>query len=193
MLCYNGLRGLLGSQVRVPFRLVSALLTLPLLLRVLCMCHVQGFEIGSGFSGARMTGSEHNDPFYMDNGAVRTRSNRCADVWAPSTHVSAVQRMYRQQVQPCKQLLVQMRGQMLVLGSQQGMQDTHWFDAWHVRVRSRCSSGAHAKTHAYRRRRCFNTSSCTCLRSWQQGLLLVPQHSHVGWRVLVCKRQAQWQ
>lgn len=39
---------------------------------------LQGFEIGSGFSGARMTGSEHNDPFYMDNGAVRTRSNRCA-------------------------------------------------------------------------------------------------------------------
>ena len=26
----------------------------------------QGFEIGSGFSGSRMTGSEHNDPFYID-------------------------------------------------------------------------------------------------------------------------------
>jgi hypothetical protein len=41
-----------------------------------CLPLLQGFEIGSGFSGARMTGSEHNDPFYMDNGAVRTRSNR---------------------------------------------------------------------------------------------------------------------
>jgi chorismate synthase len=41
----------------------------------LCVC-VQGFEIGSGFLGARMTGSEHNDPFYMEGGAVRTRSNR---------------------------------------------------------------------------------------------------------------------
>jgi chorismate synthase len=34
-------------------------------------------EIGSGFSGARMTGSEHNDAFFMENGAVRTRTNRC--------------------------------------------------------------------------------------------------------------------
>jgi hypothetical protein len=38
----------------------------------------QGFEIGSGFSGAGMTGSEHNDAFFMEGGAVRTRTNRCA-------------------------------------------------------------------------------------------------------------------
>jgi hypothetical protein len=24
-----------------------------------------------------MTGSQHNDPFYMEDGAVRTRTNRC--------------------------------------------------------------------------------------------------------------------
>jgi chorismate synthase len=41
---------------------------------------MQGFEIGSGFSGARMTGSEHNDPFYMDNGKVRTRTNRSGGI-----------------------------------------------------------------------------------------------------------------
>jgi chorismate synthase len=41
---------------------------------------LQGFEIGSGFSGARMTGSEHNDPFYMDNGKVRTRTNRSGGI-----------------------------------------------------------------------------------------------------------------
>lgn len=45
--------------------------------RCCCCCLSQGFEIGSGLSGARMTGSEHNDPFYMQDGAVRTRSNRC--------------------------------------------------------------------------------------------------------------------
>lgn len=39
----------------------------------------QGFEIGSGFSGSRMLGSEHNDEFYMDEqGEVRTRTNRWA-------------------------------------------------------------------------------------------------------------------
>lgn len=37
----------------------------------------QGFEIGSGFSGSRMVGSEHNDEFYMaENGEIRTRTNR---------------------------------------------------------------------------------------------------------------------
>ena len=35
----------------------------------------KGFEIGSGFAGTRMTGSEHNDPFYMEKGRVRTRTN----------------------------------------------------------------------------------------------------------------------
>jgi hypothetical protein len=40
----------------------------------------KGFEIGSGFAGALLTGSEHNDPFYMEGGRVRTRSNRSGGV-----------------------------------------------------------------------------------------------------------------
>ena len=40
----------------------------------------KGFEIGSGFSGAEMTGSEHNDEFYMDDDRVRTRTNRSGGV-----------------------------------------------------------------------------------------------------------------
>lgn len=36
----------------------------------------KGFEIGSGFRGMRMRGSEHNDEFYVDEaGRVRTRTN----------------------------------------------------------------------------------------------------------------------
>jgi chorismate synthase len=50
------------------------------LLCCLAVVLLQGFEIGSGFSGARMTGSEHNDPFYMDNGKVRTRTNRSGGI-----------------------------------------------------------------------------------------------------------------
>jgi hypothetical protein len=42
---------------------------------------LQGFEIGSGFSGSRMIGSEHNDEFFMgEDGQVRTRSNRSGGV-----------------------------------------------------------------------------------------------------------------
>lgn len=40
----------------------------------------KGFEIGSGFEGATMTGSEHNDSFYMHDGEVRTRTNRSGGV-----------------------------------------------------------------------------------------------------------------
>jgi chorismate synthase len=35
----------------------------------------KGFEIGSGFSATRMRGSEHNDPFEMRGGKVRTVTN----------------------------------------------------------------------------------------------------------------------
>jgi chorismate synthase len=35
----------------------------------------KGIEFGSGFAGTRMTGAEHNDPFEMEEGRVRTKSN----------------------------------------------------------------------------------------------------------------------
>lgn len=41
---------------------------------------VKGFEIGSGFDGARMRGSEHNDLFYEEEGRIRTRTNRSGGV-----------------------------------------------------------------------------------------------------------------
>jgi chorismate synthase len=34
-----------------------------------------GFQIGSGFDGITMTGSEHNDEFYNEEGRIRTRTN----------------------------------------------------------------------------------------------------------------------
>ena len=40
----------------------------------------KGFEIGSGFAGTELTGSEHNDEFYMEGDRVRTRTNRCGGV-----------------------------------------------------------------------------------------------------------------
>lgn len=40
----------------------------------------KGFEIGSGFSGTTLRGSEHNDAFFMEEGKVRTRTNRSGGV-----------------------------------------------------------------------------------------------------------------
>ena len=41
----------------------------------------KGFEIGSGFAGTLLTGSQHNDEFYIDeSGQTRTRTNRSGGV-----------------------------------------------------------------------------------------------------------------
>ncbi len=41
----------------------------------------KGFEIGSGFAGTLLTGSEHNDEFYSDaQGEIRTRTNRSGGI-----------------------------------------------------------------------------------------------------------------
>ena len=51
--------------------LAKAMLSLPA---------TKGFEIGSGFGATRMRGSEHNDPFEMRDGRVRTSSNRSGGI-----------------------------------------------------------------------------------------------------------------
>ena len=47
---------------------------------ILSLPACKGFEIGSGFGGVTMTGSEHNDPFYNEEGRIRTRTNRSGGV-----------------------------------------------------------------------------------------------------------------
>ncbi len=51
---------------RLEADLAKAMLSLPA---------TKGFEIGSGFGGIHMTGLEHNDPFRMRRGQVRTTKN----------------------------------------------------------------------------------------------------------------------
>lgn len=41
---------------------------------------VKGFEIGSGFEGTKLKGSQHNDSFYMKDGKVRTKTNYAGGV-----------------------------------------------------------------------------------------------------------------
>lgn len=63
----------LGEPVfdRLEADLAKAMLSLPA---------TKGFEIGSGFAGTRMRGSEHNDSYQMQEGVVRTSTNRSGGV-----------------------------------------------------------------------------------------------------------------
>lgn len=63
----------LGSPVfgKLEAEIAAAVMSLPA---------TKGFEIGSGFSGTKMLGSEHNDAFYMQDGEIRTRSNRSGGI-----------------------------------------------------------------------------------------------------------------
>ncbi|KJH71393.1 chorismate synthase [Aliterella atlantica] len=64
----------LGSPVfdRVEADIAKGVMSLPA---------TKGFEIGSGFAGTLLTGSEHNDEFYTDEqGEVRTATNRSGGV-----------------------------------------------------------------------------------------------------------------
>jgi chorismate synthase len=47
---------------------------------VLSLPATKGFEIGSGFEGTTLRGSQHNDAFFMEGGRVRTRTNRSGGV-----------------------------------------------------------------------------------------------------------------
>lgn len=69
----QGLPAGLGEPVfgKLEGELARAMLSLPA---------VKGFEIGSGFAGTTMRGSEHNDPFVMKNGKVGTSTNHSGGV-----------------------------------------------------------------------------------------------------------------
>jgi len=41
---------------------------------------VKGFEIGSGFEGTKLFGSQHNDPFYIENNKIRTSTNNAGGI-----------------------------------------------------------------------------------------------------------------
>jgi chorismate synthase len=50
----------------------------------------KGFEIGSGFAGTRLRGSEHNDAFVMEQGKVRTRTNLSGGIQGGITNGEAI-------------------------------------------------------------------------------------------------------
>lgn len=72
-----------GGSVRCVVRMLPAGLGEPVFGRLeavlaqamLSIPATKGFEFGSGFEGTLLRGSEHNDPFKMDGGRVRTTTN----------------------------------------------------------------------------------------------------------------------
>ena len=77
-----------GGTIRCRIRGVPAGLGEPVFDRLeadlakamLCIPATKGFEIGSGFAGTRMTGSQHNDAFELRDGKIRTATNRSGGV-----------------------------------------------------------------------------------------------------------------
>ena len=69
----TGIPAGLGSPVfdKLEAELAKAMLSIPA---------SKGFEIGSGFSGTRRLGSEHNDRFTHDGSAVKTQSNHSGGI-----------------------------------------------------------------------------------------------------------------
>ena len=72
LVCRNVPVGL-GSPVfdKLEADLAKALLSLP-------AC--KGFEVGSGFNGTKLMGSEHNDEFYINNDVIRTKTNNSGGI-----------------------------------------------------------------------------------------------------------------
>ena len=75
----DSLGGIIGCAARVPVGLgdpVYSKIEALLAFAMLSIPATKGFEIGSGFGSARMRGSEHNDPFDLDEeGKVCTSTN----------------------------------------------------------------------------------------------------------------------
>jgi chorismate synthase len=69
----QGIPAGLGEPVfdRLEADLAKAMLSLPA---------TKGFEIGSGFEGTRLKGSEHNDAYILKDGRIGTRTNRSGGV-----------------------------------------------------------------------------------------------------------------
>lgn len=77
--CPPGLGG--PSYAKIEAELAKAMMSLPA---------TKGFEIGSGFGGITMMGSEHNDSFIREGGRVRTSTNRSGGVQGGITNGEAI-------------------------------------------------------------------------------------------------------
>ncbi len=79
----RGLPAGLGVPVfdRLEADLAKAMLSIPA---------TKGFEVGSGFAGTQMRGSEHNDIFENREGEIRTRTNRAGGVQGGISSVEVI-------------------------------------------------------------------------------------------------------
>ncbi|MCL2557360.1 MAG: chorismate synthase [Treponema sp.] len=95
--CVRGLRAGLGSPFfdTVEGRLAQALFAIPA---------VKGVEFGAGFGAAAMRGSACNDPFFMEEGRIKTRANNSGGAQGGLTNGMPV--VFRTAFKPTPSILI---------------------------------------------------------------------------------------
>jgi len=75
---------------------------------------VKGLEFGNGFACAGLRGSENNDGFHMDGGAVKTYTNNCGGILGGITNGMPV--IFRAAIKPTPSISVEQRSVNLTSG-----------------------------------------------------------------------------
>jgi chorismate synthase len=86
----------------------------------------KGFEVGSGFAGTRLKGSEHNDAFVNKGGKIRTKTNRSGGIQGGISNGEAI--LFRAAFKPVatifkKQQTVNEAGENLEMHLKRGRHD----------------------------------------------------------------------
>jgi chorismate synthase len=86
----------------------------------------KGFEIGSGFEGTQLYGSEHNDAFYNEDGKIRTKTNLSGGIQGGITNGERV--YFRVAFKPVATIFrpqdsVTAKGEEVVMKPKQGRHD----------------------------------------------------------------------
>ncbi len=66
---------------------------------------VKGIEFGAGFAASEMLGSQNNDPFYVDNGKVKTRTNNAGGILGGMT--SGMPLIFRAALKPTPSIAIE--------------------------------------------------------------------------------------
>ena len=83
---------------------------------------VKGVEFGSGFGAARMRGSEHNDPFVAEDGAIRTQTNHAGGILGGIS--SGMPILFRAAFKPTPSIAQTQRTVRLSTGAEEDLQIT---------------------------------------------------------------------
>ena len=114
-LMVTGLPAGLGSPMfqGLESQLAAALFAIPA---------VKGVEFGSGFGAAGMRGSEHNDPFILEDGVIRAASNHAGGILGGIS--SGMPVVFRAAFKPTPSIAQKQRTVRLSAGTEEELQIT---------------------------------------------------------------------